>query len=56
MLPGKEDENVVHMLLTQKWREYLLYNEWLHVIEETAYKKMVSCNKIIQFTRQTNYV
>jgi hypothetical protein len=35
-LPSKEDENVVHMLLTQEWREYLLDNKWLHVNEETA--------------------
>jgi len=43
-------------LITQKWREHLLDNEWLHVHEETTYKKMISCNKIIQLTRQTNYV
>jgi hypothetical protein len=56
MLPGKKDENVVNMILTQKWREYLLDNEKLHANEETALKKMTSCNKIIQLTRQTNYV
>jgi hypothetical protein len=36
MLHGRKDENVVHMLITQKWREYLLDNEWLHVQEETT--------------------
>jgi hypothetical protein len=56
ILLGRKDENVVHMLMTQKWREYLLDNEWLHVHEVTTYKKMISCNKIIQLTRQTNYV
>jgi len=44
------------MLLTQKWREYLLHNDWLHIHEETSYKKMISFNKIIQLTRHTSYV
>jgi hypothetical protein len=50
-------ENVVHILLTcnetQKWREYLPDNKLLHIDEETAYKKMISCNKLIELTRWT---
>jgi hypothetical protein len=50
---SNEDENVVHILLkyneTQRWREQCLDDKWLHINEEIASKKIISCSKVIEF-------
>jgi hypothetical protein len=35
------------MLDSQRWQVQFLRNKWLHVNEEIAYQKMISCNKIM---------
>jgi len=35
------------MLDSQRWQVQFLRNKWLHINEEKAYQKMISCNKIM---------
>ena len=48
----KVEENDIHILLkykeTQKWREQFFNSKWLHINEELALKKTVSCAKITE--------
>jgi len=49
-----DDVNVAHILgllqcnETQKWQQQFLDNEWLHIYEEIAYKKIIGGNKITE--------
>jgi hypothetical protein len=51
----KEEKNIVPIPLkcneTQRWRQQLLGNKWLHMNEEIAYTKIISCNKISELKK-----
>jgi hypothetical protein len=46
----RELENAIHILLKclepKRWRYQFLSAEWLKIIEEVAYKKMIGCNDV----------
>ena len=39
----------------QSWREYLLDSKWLHINEEAAQKKIISCSKIIELNIEVHF-
>jgi hypothetical protein len=49
-----EEENVVHISLKynemQRWIEQFV-DKWLHINEEIANKKIISCNKIVELKK-----